>query len=43
VLAELFVDGEDFGEYLRPPQPPKTLGVCATWWWAAAVRIGWSL
>jgi hypothetical protein len=22
VLAELLIDGEYFGEYLRPPQPP---------------------
>jgi len=35
VLTKLLVDGEYFDEYLRPPQPPKTLGICATWWWAA--------
>jgi hypothetical protein len=30
VLAELLVDGEYFGEYLRPLQPAETLGTCAT-------------
>ena len=35
VLTEFLVDGEYFGEYLCPPQPPETLGIGATWWWAA--------
>jgi hypothetical protein len=28
VLAELLVVSEHFDEYLRPPQPPETLGTC---------------
>jgi hypothetical protein len=28
VLVELLVVSEHFDEYLRPPQPPETLGTC---------------
>ncbi|MGZ4316092.1 MAG: hypothetical protein ACXVRS_09690, partial [Gaiellaceae bacterium] len=35
VLAELLVVSEHFDEYLRPPQPPGTLGTCRSLGWAA--------